>query len=127
MRNIATENKDKFSDIKKVPKLTGPFEELQYMDLTTFRRLGKNPRKCAMKIKEKVEVLERDGYGSRLRGIKLWRKSPINIMYIQLGSEAINKKADIDVILEEKKMNKEDFLTKEEFRVIMDLNRELRF
>lgn len=127
VRNIAPEKEGRMADIKKMPKVMGPVDELRVMDLKVFRRLGKNARKSAMKIKEMVENLEKDGYSHRLKGIKAWRNSPINKMYIQLGSESIEKKAEIDVILASKQLEKGDFLSKEEFRAIMDLNRELRF
>ena len=127
VRQVSPINTKKVSDVKQVPKLMGPIDELKEMDLVIFRRLGVDTRKCTQKIKEKVSILERDGYGQRLIGIKAWRKSPINMMYIGLGNEAINKKVEVDIVINEKQKNSEDVLTKEEFRAIMDLNRELRF
>lgn len=120
-------DKNKISDVKQVPKIMGPVDELKEMNLISFRRLGETPRKCSLKIKGKVEVLEKDGYGQRLIGIKAWRKSPLNTMYIEVGNEAIARKIDVDAVIAERSGKGEDFLTKEEFRSIMDLNRELRF
>lgn len=119
--------KKKMEDIKYVPKTTGPIAELEQMDITSFRRIDKEPAAIVSKIKEKIKLLEDEQYSKRSEAIKAWRISPVNKLYLSIGEEAIAQNKPIDIIIEERKSRQEDYLSDEEFEAIMDLNRELRF
>lgn len=123
----AKQGKVKMDDVKFVPKLTGPVDELQEMNLLNFRRLAADPEVAANKIKEKLDFLEDEGYSQRLKGIEAWRLSPLNKMYLSVGNESISNNKPIDEILEEKKAGPQDFITQNEFDAIMQLNKDLRF
>ena len=118
------QGKVKMYDVKYVPKLTGPIEELKEMSLIDFRRLDSDPDIAIKKIIEKIKYLEDDGYDKRLAGIKAWRKSPLNLRYLEIGQESISTKQGINVIINSKG---EDNLTFKEFKAIMSLNKSLRF
>ncbi len=118
------QGKVKMHDVKYVPKLTGPIEELKEMSLIDFRRLDSDPDIAIKKIIEKIKYLEDDGYDKRLAGIKAWRKSPLNLRYLGIGQESISTKQVINVIIDSKG---EDDLTFKEFKAIMKLNKSLRF
>ena len=105
----------------------GPLDEIKYMDLINFRRLDREPVKSAEKIKSKINLLAEEDYGKRLEGVKFWRLSPINKLYLEIGSSSISENKPVDVIIEERKMAGLDYLTADEFKVIMDLNKSLRF
>jgi hypothetical protein len=127
-RGQTADGKVKIEDVKKAPKLTGPVDELGEMDLVDFRRLNPDPQVAAKKIKEKVESLEeKGGYVRRLAGIRAWRQSPLNHLYLQIGQESINQKKSVKEIIGRRRENGEKYLTLEEFNAIMELNRELRF
>jgi hypothetical protein len=96
------------------------------MDLINFRRLDKDPLKSAEKIKNKISLLEED-YGKKLEGVKFWRQSPIYRLYLEIGRLSISENKPVDVIIEKRRMNNQECLTAEEFKVIMDLNKSLRF
>ncbi len=126
-KTIINQGKGKIADVKYAPKLVGPIEELREMNLVDFRRLSSNPIDAAMKIKEKIDFLEDDGYDKKLEGIKAWRQSPLNKLYLQIGQESISQGKDIGTVIHERQKAGKEYLTQEEFVAIMDLNKELRF
>jgi hypothetical protein len=125
--NLSQSPKVKIEDVKYVPKVMGPLDEIKYMDLINFRRLGKDPLNTAEKIKSKINLLEEEGYSKKLAGIKAWRLSPVNKLYLAIGHLSISANKSVDVIIEERKMKGQDYLTNQEFEAIMDLNKSLRF
>lgn len=118
--------KIKMEDIKFEPKIMGPIDELRYMNLVNFRRLNKDPFLAANKIKEKIDLLDEE-YSKMIEGIKAWRISPLNKLYLEMGSESIGSKKPINVIIEERKAAGKEYLTAREMEAIIELNRELRF
>ncbi|MFH0955593.1 MAG: hypothetical protein V1801_00015 [Candidatus Falkowbacteria bacterium] len=125
--NLSQSPKVKIEDVKYVPRVMGPLDEIKYMDLINFRRLDRDPSKSTDKIKSKINLLEEENYGKKLEGIKLWRLSPINKLYLEIGRLSIGENKPVDVIIEERKMAGLDYLTADEFKTIMDLNKSLRF
>lgn len=121
------DGRKKIVDVKHVPKLVGPIDELGEMNLLNFRRLDSDPKEAALKIKEKFKFLEEDSYAQRLAGIKAWRRSPLNNLYLQIGSKSIVEKKAVSQIVEEMMNSGKDYLTENEFKAIMDLNRSIRF
>lgn len=121
------EGKPKMEDVKFMPKVFGPVDELQYMDLANFRRLAKNPANIAAKIKEKINLLEEDSFVKRLEGIKAWRSNPVNRLYLQMGQAGISENKPINAIIEERQAAGQECLNNQEFEAVTDLNRELRF
>lgn len=125
--NLSQNAKAKIEDVKYVPKVMGPIDEIKYMDLISWHRLGGDPFKNAEKIKNKLELLEEESYGKKLEGVKAWRLSPIFKLYLEIGSLSISENKPIDVIIEERKMAGKEYLTADEFKAIMDLNKTLRY
>ncbi|MBI4779648.1 hypothetical protein HY797_04345 [Candidatus Falkowbacteria bacterium] len=125
--NLSQSQKTRIEDVKYVPRVMGPLEEIRYMDLINFRRLDRDPQKSANKVKSKISLLEEEGYDKKLEGIKLWRINPINKLYLEIGRSSIGENKPVDVIIEERKINNQEYLTAEEFKAIMDLNKSLRF
>ncbi|MDD5071404.1 MAG: hypothetical protein PHQ42_01580 [Patescibacteria group bacterium] len=125
---VQSSGKKRMEDVKYVPpKVMNPIDELRYMDLVNFRRLSPETGKQAAKVKEKINLLEEENYSRRTEGIKGWRQSPVNKLYLSIGQQSIGENKPIDVIIEERKKAGQDYLTLEEFKAIMDLNKELRF
>lgn len=125
--NQAVEGRKKITDVKHVPKLIGPIDELAEISLLNFRRLAEDPKEAALKIKEKLKFLEEDSYAQRLAGIKAWRTSPVNKIYLQIGTKSINEKKTVSQVVEEMMNSGVDYLTENEFKAVMDLNRSIRF
>lgn len=117
----------RMEDVKYVPKLTGPLDELKEMTLVDFRRLSHEPSVSANKISEKITFLEEESYSQRLAGIKAWRQSPVNKLYLEIGQQSINEKIGVDQVINSRRNEGSEFLSNDEFAAIMDLNKELRF
>lgn len=107
--------------------LVGPVEELGTMTLINFRRLGETPYKSIAKIKEKIDLLEKDSYTKRLQGIEAWHKSEVNRFYRLLGQESMRQERSIDDIINERLIENKPTLSVEEFNSVMELNRVLRY
>ncbi|MFA5131468.1 MAG: hypothetical protein WC467_03510 [Patescibacteria group bacterium] len=114
-------------DIKPMPKVMGPLEELQFLDLLNFRRLGKTPAEITAKIFSKVKLLEADGYDKMVAGVRAWRQSPVNRLYLKMVQTAMSKGMKLkDFALEAEKNNK-DNLSLEEIEAILEMNSKLVF
>lgn len=120
-------NKVKMEDVKKVAKLGGPLEEVHSMSPLDFRRLSRDPKEASNKILAMFKLLEEEGFNKRLAGVKAWRQSPINKLYLSIGQESLIKKKEIAKIIEERKAANGDYLSQAEFDAIMELNKKLRF
>ncbi len=114
-------------DIKVVPKVMGPLEELQFLDLLNFRRLGKTPVEITAKIFSKVKLLEADGYDKMVAGVRAWRQSPVNRLYLKMVQEAIGKGVTIKDLALAKQTNSKDYLNLEEIEAILAMNSKLVF
>jgi len=120
-------SKQAMHDIRPVPKVMGPLEELQFLDLVNFRRLGKTPAEITAKIFSKIKLLEADGYDKMVSGVRAWRQSPVNRLYIKMVQEAIGRGLTIkEYALVAQKENK-GYLTLEEIEGILTMNSKLVF
>lgn len=123
----AQNSKPKIQDIKPMPKVMGPIEELQFLDLVNFRRLGVTPAETTAKIFSKIKLLERDGYDRMIAGVKAWRQSPVNRLYLRLGQEAIAKGMTLKDLLAAKQKESQEHLKMEEIEALVSLNSKLVF
>jgi len=114
-------------DIKPMPKVMGPLEELRFLDLVNFRRLGKTPEESILKILSKIKLLEKDGYDRLVAGVKAWRQSPVNRLYLRLGQEAVIKGKSFKEIVEAHLQTSSDNLNMKEIEAIVSLNSKLIF
>ncbi len=114
-------------DIKPVPKVMGPIEELQYLDLLNFRRLGSTPAEATAKVFSRIKLLENDGYDKMVAGIKAWRVSPVNRFYLRLVQEAISKGSRLEDLVSSRQGAGQEYLSWEEIKEIIALNSKLVF
>jgi hypothetical protein len=118
--------KVKMGDIKKV-KITGPIDELRYMDLTNLRRLSDDPVKAFEKIAQKLKVLEDIDYSKMLEGINAWRQSPVYKMYLNIFFKASNEGLTIKDLVEKLESLDRDYLNQEEIEALIEFNKKLNF
>lgn len=118
--------KIKMTDIKRV-KITGPVDELKYMDLVNFRRLSEKPEEAFSRISQKLGVLEDIDYSKKLEGIKAWRQSPVNRLYLKIFSQASEEGITIEESIEKFKSSGKDYLKKEEIDALINFNKSLIF
>ena len=119
-------NKKRMEDVKS-PVVMSPIDELAYLDLVNFRRLDPSPSKRAAKIQEKIDLLEKEGIDKKIAGIRAWRTNPVSKTYLSMGQESIVSGKTVDDIIKERKDQGLNYLSKEEFEAVMDLNDNLRF
>jgi hypothetical protein len=124
--SVGSNGKVRMTDVKKV-KITGPIDEIRYMDLVNFRRLSDSPAESFNKINKKLKVLEEVDYSKMIEGIKAWRQSPINKLYLKIFSKSSNEGHSVDSVIEELKDSGKDYLSKEEIKALMDFNKTLNF
>ena len=117
----------KVEDVRHVSALAGPTEELRRMNIVDFRRLSKDPVQAITKIKDKIDLLEDQGFEKKVQGIQAWRESAINKQYLELAREALMTSSSLEDILAKKRGVGEDVPSNEELSAIVKLNAELRF
>lgn len=115
----------RLDDVKVVPKVMGPLEELQFLDIMNFRRLGQNPAEITAKVFGKIKLLEREGYDKMIAGISAWKKSPVNRLYLKMMQLAIQNGKTIKEIANQ--ASDKNLLTWPEIEAIINLNSRLTF
>ncbi|MDP2944109.1 MAG: hypothetical protein Q8N57_00865 [bacterium] len=114
-------------DIKPLPKVMGPIEELQFLDVVNFRRLAATPPEITSKILAKIKLLEKDGYDKMVAGVRAWRQSPASRLYLRLGQEAIAQGRPLKEIIDARQNAGQDYLSLDEIKAVVSLNSQLMF
>jgi len=110
------------------PKTLGPVEELHYLELINFRRLGVSPKEAAAKIEKKIRILESEGYDKMVEGILAWRSGEINSIYLKMAKEALKYQLTLKQIADKYQAQKNpEYLTWEEIEELIALNHRLTF
>ena len=122
----APESKPVATEVRPSPKLTGPVEELRSLTVKDFRRLSREPSEATLKILDKLDLLEEQGFEVKTAGIKAWQDSEVNRLYLELLRQSLEGRPISEVIAERESKNL-PALAKPEFDAIMELNRKLRF
>ncbi len=125
--SLPPESEAKVTDIKYARTLAGPVEELQMMTPTEFRRLSSDPLQAALKIEDKLSLLESTAYEERIRGLKAWRESPINQLYLQMTRESLINGVSIAEIAARRRNAGEESLSPAEISALVALNNRLKF
>jgi len=125
IRQASNTSKKRMDDVKHMPRLTGPEEELRQMSVHNFRLISKSPTVSTNKILEKISLLEDESYTKKISGLKAWRQSPLNVLYLQIGRDSIKKKKTVNEVINS--LPDEEKITVEEFEAIMELNKKTRF
>jgi len=120
-------SRPRVEDVRAVPKVMGPIEELQFLDLTNFRRLGKTPEEITAKIFNKIKLLEKDGYDKMIAGIVAWKKSPVCLLYLKMVQEAVASGKTLKESVALRQEKNQEVLTMEEIEAIMSFNSKLVF
>ncbi|MCF7820233.1 MAG: hypothetical protein K9M44_02045 [Candidatus Pacebacteria bacterium] len=120
-------NKPRLDDIRMVNKVMGPVDEIASIDIVDFRRLGKTPEDSILKIKEKLNLLEKSSYEKMIAGIEAWRQNPLNQLYRDISIESINQGRPVPEIIKDREDQGKDFLSVEEFKALINFNREITF
>lgn len=116
------------NEIRNIPKVMGPIEELFYLDIVNFRRLGSQPSEMAEKVESKIRLLEKDGYDKMIEGVMAWRSGLINSIYLKMGLEALSKGMGLKQCADNYQVAKDSrYLSWPEIEAIISLNSRLMF
>lgn len=115
------------TDVKTPRRLMGPLEELGTMTPAAFRRLSNTPTDATQKIHDILATLEKESYEERVKGIRAWRQSPMNQLYVAMTTEALQKNTVLAEIAGQRRAAGEESLSPAEIRALATLNDALRF
>ena len=128
LRRLAPQGKPMVTDVRSPqPRVMGPIDELKAMSMEEFRNLGASAEERAEDILEKVDVLLRESVSNKAAGIKAWKQSSVNKIYLDIGKKAILEGKSVEDIINTMQASNQPTLTIEEFDAIADLNKKLRF
>jgi len=125
-RNIPKPDKIMVESVSNYPKIYGPSDELRNISLIDWRRWGTS-REAMLKILEKINLLGEESLIKKAEGIKSWKESEINKLYLGIGEESINKGKSVGKIISERQRDGRKTLTQKEFNAVVELNQKLRF
>lgn len=115
------------TDIRPVRRLVGPVDELGGMTPTEFRRLSTTPADATQKIEDILSTLEAQSFEERVMGVKAWRNSPMNQLYVSMTSDALQLGVSLAEIATKRRSAGEESLSPAEIRALGMLNEKLRF
>lgn len=111
----------------ELPVIMGPVEELGHFTITEFRRLSSDPAQAAENIIKKIQLLEQESLLKRAQGVEAWKTSPLNQLYVRVGTRSFERTMAIEQAIQEMKHAGEEVMTPQEFHAIADLNRRIRY
>lgn len=117
----------KVTDVTYSKKLVGPVDELGTMQPVEFRRLSSDPKEAVRKVMDKLDLLEATSYEDRIRGVKAWRKSPVNRLYLEIATEALQSGKSLAEIAAERRNAGKESLSPAEVQAVVDLNSRIKF
>lgn len=124
--NLSLE-KPRMQDIRPMHHLVGPVQELGEMTLVHFRRLASDPHLAAGKIKDKIDLLEEEGYEQKIKGIQAWKHSPLFQLYADVSRKIFLSGKTREEVLDTTEDIQGNHLSEQEFQQLVLLNANLRF
>lgn len=112
----------KIEDVKARRRLRGPLEELEYMDLADFKRLGRDTQESVDEIWERIELLADEAYRKKVEGLKAWRRSPLYKLYVSINLQGMREMKSIEEVIRSRQINNQESLNIEQFEAINKLN-----
>ena len=123
----APKERQKVTDVKYIPTLIGPVEELGTMKVSDFRRLASDPDGSARKVADTLSLLEETDYEERIAGIAAWRSSPINQLYLSMVQEGLHSGSSVAEVAAKLRNQGEETLSPAELKAIVTLNSQVKF
>ena len=121
------QERKKVSDVRYTPKLAGPVEELGTMTIADFRRLSSDPKEAINKVSDTLDLLEDDAYEQRIKGVKAWRKNPLNGLYLTMVNQALMEGVSVAEVASSRRNKGEESLSPAEVAAIVGLNQTIKF
>ena len=119
--------KPSMTDVHSKPSAVGPIDELRLFTAADFRRLDADPQRAISRLKDKIKLLEEESYAKMAEGVKAWRVSPLNQLYLTIGRESLEADKNVAEIIRQRQNAGQAALSEEEFGALLDLNKKIRF
>jgi hypothetical protein len=116
----------KMTDVVKAARLMGPIDQLKNMSTVEFRRLSSDPQEAARKVEDILSALMATSYEEKISGIKAWRMSPMNQLYLSISEEALSSGLPLPDVCSKWRKAGKDCLSPAEIKAIVALNSKLR-
>jgi len=113
-------------EIKVTPKIYGPIDELRSIKIEDWKRWG-TPNEASQRIQDKINLLGDESLVKKAEGIKAWKESEVNQMYLDIGSESIDKGISVEEVIAMRTKEGRPTLNRDEFDAVVELNQKLRF
>lgn len=113
-------------EIKVKPRIYGPIDELKTITLADWRRWG-SAKEAAKTIQDKIGLLAEESLVKKAEGIKAWKDSEVNQLYLDIGVESIDQGKSVNEIIIQRQQQNKPTLTEEEFNAVVELNQKMRF
>lgn len=128
LRRPKRQRKPMIDDVKLQQSMVmGPIDELRAMDVIEFRRLATDAATATLKIKDKISLLGEESIDKQTEGIKAFKESPLNHLYLDIGSKSITTNQAVAEVITNLQAQNVPTLSLAEFNAIADLNQQLRF
>ncbi len=111
-------------DIKPM-KVMNPIDEIRFLDVTNFRRLGNTPLEMAAKIKARIDLLSKEDYQKGLAAMRSFRESPLGRLYLAILNYSFSQGIDLNQAVNLFKDEDPNSLTFGEVEAIMELNKSI--
>jgi hypothetical protein len=103
--------------------VVNPTEEFSSLSLDDLRR-AESPRAFTKSILDKINALSEQNFANKAKAVQAWHMSKIYQQYVEIGQKSLQQNKTVEEYLAN---NPKNFLTREEFDAIGELNQKLRF
>jgi hypothetical protein len=117
----------KMEDIRRPPRVLSPVDEIRELSLNDFKRLGESAMARLNKLAEKIDLLQEESYAKKAEGIAAWRQSPVYRLYLEIGQQSMAQNKPVEEIIGQRSQLSQPNISFEEFQLIADFNKSLRF
>lgn len=115
--NSGSGNNRLMSDVVAPPLTQNPIDEIKYLNLVDFRRLGKTPEVATQIILNKFNNLKQESIIYYLQGLAAWQQCPLYKIYVKMAGRAVEQNSAIQSQANE--------LTADEVKALISLNSKL--
>lgn len=122
---IGKQAKPQIRDIKVDRRLVGPVEELEIMDLTNLRQLGKTAEEMQAQLKKKFDFLSEQALIKKVEGVQAWKRSPVFRLYITMTYAGLRERKPIAEVIRARQIANTECLTLSEYEMIGRLNADI--
>jgi len=106
-------------------KVMNPIDEIRFLDIINFRRLGNTPTEMAAKIKARIDLLLKEDYQKGLAAMRSFRESPLGRMYLAIVNYSLSQGIPLTRAVDLFKDQDKTSLSLAEVEAIMELNKNI--